>query len=70
MPRKGKIRKELLIHTDDMSIIRWLAQYKGVDVATLMYMYIRESITVEIRKAKEHKWPPISPTVQRVIDKW
>jgi len=70
MSKNGKVRKELLIRTDEMSVLRWLAQYKGVDVATLMHIYIRDQIIREIQLAKLNKWPLISPTVQRIIEKW
>jgi len=70
MSKNGKVRKELLIKADEMSVLRWLAQYKGVDVATLMHIYIRDQIIREIQLAKLNKWPLISPTVQRIIEKW
>jgi len=70
MSKNGKVRKELLIKDGEMSVLRWLAQYKGVDVATLMHIYIRDQIIKEIQLAKLNKWPLISPTVQRIIEKW
>lgn len=70
MGKNGKVRKELLIRTEDMTVLRWLAKYKGVDVATLMYIYLKERMTFEMRQAKQEKWPPISGAVQKIIERW